>query len=64
MNMGFKLNLCDPCVENLEINRKQCKLVWYVDGNRVSHINPKAVSMVIRKIEEQFKNEQKKEKDS
>jgi len=37
--MGFVLNPYDPCVANKIINGKQCTIVWYVDDNKISHIN-------------------------
>jgi hypothetical protein len=54
MHMGFKLNPYDPCVANLMIDGKQCTIVWYVDDNKISHVNSKVVSMIIDKIEKRF----------
>ena len=53
-DMGFKLNPHDLCVANAEIEGSQCTICWYVDDNKISHINPTVVDDVIRKIEEKF----------
>ena len=54
MNMGFKLNKYDPCVANKMIGGKQCTIVWYVDDNKISHIDSKVVDQIIVAIEEKF----------
>jgi hypothetical protein len=54
VHMGFILNPYDPCVANKLIDGKQCTLVWYVDDNKVSHVDLNVVSSVIAKIEERF----------
>jgi Reverse transcriptase (RNA-dependent DNA polymerase) len=53
-DMGFELNPYDACVANKLINGKQYTVVWYVDDNKISHVDPNVVSEVIQKIEEQF----------
>jgi hypothetical protein len=52
--MGFKLNDYDPCVANKEIDGKQCTIGWYVDDNKLSHVDPKVNDEIVRKIEERF----------
>jgi hypothetical protein len=52
--MGFVLNPYDPCVANKEINGNQCTIVWYVDDNKISHVDAKVVTDVIEKIENKF----------
>ena len=52
--MGFKLNPYDLCVANAQIKGAQCTVVWYVDDNKISHIDPSVVSDVIRQIETKF----------
>ena len=54
MEMGFKLNPYDLCVANAPINGKQCTICWYVDDNKVSHVDKKVVDSVIKKIESKF----------
>jgi hypothetical protein len=53
-DMGFELNPYDACVANKIIEGSQCSIVWYVDDNKISHVNPKVVSDIILKIEERF----------
>ena len=43
MEKGFKLNPYDRYVKNKLVNGKQCTLVWYVDDNKVSHMEEKVV---------------------
>ena len=52
--MGFKLNPYDLCVANSIINEKQCTICWYVDDNKVSHVEKKVVDSIIKKIEAKF----------
>ncbi len=52
--MGFVLNPYDPCVANCIINNKQCTLVWYVDDNKISHVDSHVVTSIIEKIKERF----------
>jgi hypothetical protein len=53
-NMGFVLNPYEPCMANCIIKGKQCTSAWYVDDNKISHVDPEVVSMVIDKIEAVF----------
>jgi hypothetical protein len=52
--MGFELNPYDTCVANKIVDKKQCTIAWYVDDNKISHVNPKVVTGVVNKIEERF----------
>jgi hypothetical protein len=52
--LGFKLNPYDPCVANKMVDGKQCTICWYVDDNKISHVNPKTVDWVIEEIENKF----------
>lgn len=36
------------------IEGTQCTVAWYVNGNKVSHAIPEAVTMIIEKIEAYF----------
>ncbi|KAG7344877.1 hypothetical protein IV203_032408 [Nitzschia inconspicua] len=51
MDMGFELNPYDPCVANKMVNGKQCTVAWYVDDNKISHIDPQVVTNVITALE-------------
>ena len=52
--MGFELNPYDMCVANMDVDSKQCTIVWYVDDTKISHENEKVVTQVITKIEAKF----------
>ena len=52
--MGFVINPYDRCVANMDIDGKQCTIVWYVDDNKVSHQDPKVVTRIITEIEKHF----------
>jgi hypothetical protein len=44
--MGFKLNTYDPCVANSIIHGKQCTIAWFVDDNKISHVDCGAVTKI------------------
>ena len=46
-DMGFELNPYDLCVANENIKGKQCTVCWYVDDNKISHVDPKVAHKVI-----------------
>ena len=52
--MGFKINKYDRCVANKVIDGKKYTICWYVDDNNISHVDPKVVDEMIKKIEENF----------
>ena len=52
--MGLKINIYDLCVANMKVYGKQCKLVWYVDDNNISHMESKVVDKVIMEIDKKF----------
>jgi hypothetical protein len=52
--MGFEINPYDRCVANMMINGKQCTIAWYVDDNKVSHMEPAVVTKIIEQVEEHF----------
>ena len=51
---GYVINPYDKCVANKSINGTMCTIVWYVDDNKVSHIDEKVVTDKINKISEYF----------
>ena len=53
-DFGFELNPYDPCVANATIEGTQCTIAWYVDDNKISHVNPAVVSSIIAHIESKF----------
>jgi len=42
--MGFKINTHDSCIANKIIDKKQCKIAWYVDDMKISHVNQDVVT--------------------
>jgi hypothetical protein len=54
VDMGFELNPYNPCVANCDIEGKQCTIAWYVDDNKISHVDPAVVTRIIEKIESRF----------
>jgi len=52
--MGFELNPYDPCIASKMVNDKQCTIAWYVDDNKISHVNPTVVTQIIEAIEQHF----------
>jgi len=52
--MGFVLNPYDPCIANKIINGKQCTIVWYVNDNKILHINAQVATQIIELIEQHF----------
>ena len=52
--MGFKLNPYNRCVANKMIEGSQCTVGWYVDDNKVLHINNEVNSMAVQAIKEKF----------
>ena len=51
---GYKINPYDRCVANKLINGRQCTLVWYVDDNKISHVDPEVVTEEMKMISEHF----------
>ncbi len=54
LNMNFKINPYDQCVANATINGKQCTMTWYVDDNKLSHVDSKVNDEIIATIEKRF----------
>ena len=52
--LGFEINPYDQCVVNKVINGKQCTIVFYVDDNKISHMNESVVMSVIEEISKHF----------
>ena len=51
---GFKINPYDKCVANKIINNKQCTIVFYVDNNKISHVDPEVVTDVLNILKTHF----------
>jgi hypothetical protein len=52
--LGFKLNPYNPCIANMMVDGKQYTICWYVDDNKISHVDAKVVDWVIEEIEKKF----------
>ena len=52
--LGFVINPYDRCVANKMINGRQCTIVFYVDNNKVSHVDKEVVTDVINEISKHF----------
>ena len=52
--LGFEKNPYDQCVANKVIDGKQCTIVFYVDNNKISHVDEKVVTSIIKEISEHF----------
>ena len=52
--MDFELNPYDLCIANTNIKGKHCTVCWYVDDNKISHVDPKVINKEIITIEEIF----------
>ena len=51
---GFEINPYDRCVANKQINGKQCTIVFYVDDNKISHVDSKVVDEIIDLLKSHF----------
>ena len=50
----FQLSTYYFCVDNKDINGKQCNIAWYKDKNKVSHVEQEVIDDVINKVEGRF----------
>ena len=48
--MEFGINPYDWCFTNKKININLCTIVWYVNDNKLSHVNPNMVSEIREEI--------------
>jgi hypothetical protein len=51
------INPYDWCVANKMINGKQCTVLWHVDDLKISHVDAKVVTGVIKQIDDEFGQE-------
>jgi hypothetical protein len=53
--MGFELDPHDTCVGNkMMVDEKQCTVAWYIDDNKISHVDHKIITGVADEIEARF----------
>ena len=55
-DLGFIINPYDRCMANKMINGKQCTIVWYVDDNKISHVDKNVVTDILEKLKGHFGN--------
>jgi hypothetical protein len=53
-DLGFQKNPYDRCVANMNINGKQCTVVWYVDDIKIAHVDCKVNLNIIKELEKNF----------
>ena len=53
---GFMVNPYERFIENINIKGKQFTISWYVDDNKVSHIDEELSTQVLETISENFGN--------
>ena len=51
---GFKINPYDRCVANKMIKGKQCTIVFYVDDNKISHVDSSVVTDILNILKGHF----------
>ena len=51
---GFVRNDYDPCVTNKLVNGNQMTVIWHVDDLKISHIDHREVSKMIRYLDNIF----------
>ena len=54
MSQGFVFNPYDRCIANSTIDWKKCTIAWYVDSNKLSHVDEHANTRMIEAISETF----------
>jgi hypothetical protein len=57
VSWGFVINPYDWCAANKMIDGKQCTIIWHVDDLKISHVDPEAVTCMIKLIDEEFGKE-------
>ena len=57
LSWGFVINPYDWCLANKMIDGKQCTIVWHVDDLKISHVDPEAVTAMIKLIDNEFGKE-------
>ena len=53
-DMVFVLDQYYMCVTNKTINGNQCTVAWYVDDNKISHVEQEVVDNIVAKIRKRF----------
>ena len=48
------INPYDRCVADKIINGRHCTIAWYVDNNKLSHMEPQTVTDILEIIKKYF----------
>ena len=51
--MGLNIHQYDIYMANNMINKKECTIVWYLDDNKISHVD-ETLTQVLSELEEHF----------
>ena len=52
--MGFEINLYDPCVKNKTVNGTQMTIRWHVDYLMISHLSHDEILKVVQGIKDMY----------
>jgi hypothetical protein len=52
--VGFEINPYDFCVANKVIDGKQCPIAWHVDDLKILHVDPTAVTGIIKLLDDTY----------
>ena len=52
--IGYEINPYDRCVAKKIIQEKKCTIAWYIDNNKISHVNEDIVTRGLKVITEHF----------
>ena len=55
-SQGFLINIFYRCISDSTIKYKQCTISWYVDDNKVSHVDEEVNKKLIETIYENLGN--------
>ena len=55
-DLGSELNPCERCIANKFIDEHQCTIGWFLDNNKVSHMDDSVNLMISDKTEEKNVN--------
>jgi hypothetical protein len=58
LEWGFVPNPYDPCVVNKMIDGKQCTIAWHVDDLKISHVDSKVVTSILKLLDAEFGKEE------
>ena len=56
------INPYNRCIANIAIKYKKCTIAWYVDDNKISHVDEEVSQKVIKTISEHFSTSQYQKK--